>query len=255
MLQLAHGAIHERRVGDVARERLQLAARAPAGVHVDGLEAVGEPGDAHGTVRSLHRSMVATRRLDTLACMTDRDITDPDIEAYATAHTTPEPAYLTAVEADTRARLPRIAGMLTGRLEGRFLTMLAAMLGARRILEIGTFTGYSALSMAEGMADGGTLITCEIDPRHAAVARANIAASPHAGRIEVRDGPALDTMRALEGPFDLIFIDADKEGYPAYYDEALRLLAPQRASSRLTTRCGAAGSWTPSQPTRAPSAI
>ena len=158
--------------------------------------------------------------------MTERDITDPQIEAYAVAHTSPEPAYLAAVDRDTHARFPSRAGMLTGRLEGRFLTMLVAMLGARRILEIGTFTGYSALSMADAMGDDGTLITCELDEQHAAVARANIAASPHAGRIEVREGPALDTVRALDGPFDLIFIDANKQGYPAYYEEALRLVAP-----------------------------
>lgn len=158
--------------------------------------------------------------------MTERDITDPDVEAYAAAHTSPEPAYLSAVEADTRARFPSIKGMLTGRLEGRFLTALAAMTGARRILEIGTFTGYSALSMADGMAEGGSVITCELDPQHAAVARANIASSPHAGRIEVREGPALDTLRGLDGPFDLVFIDANKLGYAAYYEEALRLLAP-----------------------------
>jgi caffeoyl-CoA O-methyltransferase len=158
--------------------------------------------------------------------MTARQITNPEVDSYAAAHTSPEPAYLAAVEADTRARFPAIQGMLTGRLEGRFLATLVAITGARRILEIGTFTGYSALSMADGMADGGTIVTCELDPRHAAVARANIAASPHVGRIEVREGPALETVQGLEGPFDLVFIDANKPGYPAYYEEALRLLAP-----------------------------
>jgi caffeoyl-CoA O-methyltransferase len=107
--------------------------------------------------------------------------------------------------------------------------MLAAMLHARRILEIGTFTGYSALSMADGMAADGRIVTCELDPRHAAAARSNIAASPHSGRIEVLEGPALATMASLDGPFDLIFIDADKQGYPAYYEAAFRLLAPHGA--------------------------
>ena len=158
--------------------------------------------------------------------MSDRRITDPDIEAYCAAHTSAEPPYLAAVEADTRSRFRSQSGMLTGRLEGHFLTLLAAMLGARRILEIGTFTGYSALSMAAGMPDDGTLVSCEIHPDHAAVARANIAASPHAGRIEILEGPALDTLRGLSGPFDLVFIDADKVTYPDYYDEARRLLAP-----------------------------
>jgi caffeoyl-CoA O-methyltransferase len=157
--------------------------------------------------------------------MTERWITRPDIDDYSAAHTTDAPVQLSGVEADTRARFADRFGMLTGRLEGRFLKLLAGSIGARRILEIGTFTGYSALSMAEGMAPGGTLITLELDEEHAKVARANIAASPLAGRIEVREGPALETLATLEPGFDLVFIDADKAGYPAYFEEALRLLA------------------------------
>jgi caffeoyl-CoA O-methyltransferase len=158
--------------------------------------------------------------------MTERWITQPDVEAYAAAHTTDAPAQLAGVEADTRARFEDRFGMLTGRLEGRFLKLLAGITGARRVLEIGTFTGYSALSMAEGLPAGGIVITLELDPTHAQVARANIAASPLADRIEVREGPALETLATLEPPFDLVFIDADKSGYPAYFEEALRLLAP-----------------------------
>jgi caffeoyl-CoA O-methyltransferase len=158
--------------------------------------------------------------------MADRGITRPEIEAYCASHTTDVPPQLSAVDADTRSRFAGIAGMLTGRLEGRFLKLLAGVTGARRILEIGTFTGYSAISMAEGMAAGGKVITLELDPTHAEVARANIAASPQADRIEVRVGPALETLGTLEPPFDLVFIDADKDGYPAYFEEALRLLAP-----------------------------
>ncbi len=116
--------------------------------------------------------------------------------------------------------------MLTDRLEGRFLAMLAALAGARRVLEIGTFTGYSALSLAEGVGPGGRVVTCEVSPEHAEVARRNIAASPLADRIEVRLGPALETLASLEGSFDLVFIDADKPSYPDYYEAALRLLAP-----------------------------
>jgi caffeoyl-CoA O-methyltransferase len=158
--------------------------------------------------------------------MATNTITHPAIEAYSTEHTTAEPDYLAEVDRDTRERFSSLSMMLTGRLEGRFLGMLAAMLGARRILEIGTFTGYSALAMAEGMAPDGTIVTCELNPRHAAVARSNIAASPFAGRIEVREGPAIETVAGLEGPFDLVFIDADKPGYPAYYEAALPLLGP-----------------------------
>jgi caffeoyl-CoA O-methyltransferase len=116
--------------------------------------------------------------------------------------------------------------MLTGRLEGRLLRILAALLGARRILEVGTFTGYSALSMAEGLAPDGRLITLELDPDHAAAARANFAASPFADRIELLEGPALESIAGLDGPFDLVFIDADKPNYAAYYEAALRLLSP-----------------------------
>ncbi len=158
--------------------------------------------------------------------MTERWITQPDIENYSAAHTTDAPAQLSAVEADTRARFADRFGMLTGRLEGRFLKLLAGITGARRILEIGTFTGYSAISMAEGMSADGTVTTLELDPEHARVARANIAASAVAGRIEVREGAALGTLATLEPGFDLVFIDADKDGYPAYFEEALRLLAP-----------------------------
>jgi caffeoyl-CoA O-methyltransferase len=161
--------------------------------------------------------------------MARRAITNPDVERYAADHSTPPPDYLAAVVRDTKARFSDRAGMLTGPIEGCFLELLAAMLHARRILEIGTFTGYSALSMADGMAPDGRIVTCELDPRHAAAARSNIAASPHAGRIEVLEGPALATMARLEGPFDLIFIDADKQGYPAYYEAAFRLLAPNGA--------------------------
>jgi caffeoyl-CoA O-methyltransferase len=158
--------------------------------------------------------------------MTDRWITEPDIESYAAAHTTDVPAQLAAVESDTRARFADRFGMLTGRLEGRFLKLLAGITAARRVLEVGTFTGYSAISMAEGMAAGGTLITLEVDPEHARVARANIAASGYSDRIEVLEGPALRSLSRLEPVFDLVFIDADKDGYPAYFEEALRLLAP-----------------------------
>jgi len=158
--------------------------------------------------------------------MTERWITQPDIETYSAEHTTDAPAQLTALEAATRARFADRFVMLTGRLEGRFLKLLAGITGARRILEVGTFTGYSAISMAEGMGPGGSLITLELDPEHANVARANIAAAGLADRIEVRVGPALDSLAKLEPGFDLVFIDADKDGYPAYFEEALRLLAP-----------------------------
>ena len=117
--------------------------------------------------------------------------------------------------------------MLTGTVEGRFLEMLVWIAGARRILEIGTFSGYSALSMAAALPDDGEIVSCEIDEKHAEFARRHIEGSPHAGRIDVRVGPAMETIRELDGPFDLVFIDADKPGYSGYFEATLPLLAPR----------------------------
>jgi len=157
--------------------------------------------------------------------MHERPIADPDLEAYAAAHSTPEPDWLAAVTAATRSESP-LHGMMVGHLVGRFLGMLVAFARPRRILEIGTFTGYSALAMAAGLPPDGRIVTLELDPEHAALARRNIDASPHAGQVEIRVGPAIDSLAALEGPFDLVLIDADKESYRAYYEASLPLLAP-----------------------------
>ena len=111
---------------------------------------------------------------------------------------------------------------------GRLLGILARAVGARRILEIGTLGGYSAIHLARALPEDGRLITLELDPRHAAVARENLAAAGLAARAEVRLGRALDLLPgcAAEAPFDLAFIDADKESYPAYLDWCLRLVRP-----------------------------
>jgi caffeoyl-CoA O-methyltransferase len=153
------------------------------------------------------------------------DLVAPDIDAYADAHTSPPPAYLATLDREARAELP-YAAMLSGPVVGRFLETLVAFRGARTVLEIGTYAGGSALWMARGLAEGGQVITCEIDETHAAFARRHFAASPHADRVDLRVGPALDTIAALPGPFDLVFIDADKAGYPAYLDAVLPKLAP-----------------------------
>jgi predicted O-methyltransferase YrrM len=150
-------------------------------------------------------------------------ITDPDVERYATDRTSPFPEFMQRIAASTRAEM-RAPEMLAGELQGRFLEFLMFALKARRVLELGTYSGYSALAMASSMPPGGEIITCEADPDTAAVARRNIAASPYASMIDVREGPALDTIAELSGPFDFIFIDADKSGYPAYYDACLPLL-------------------------------
>jgi caffeoyl-CoA O-methyltransferase len=152
------------------------------------------------------------------------NIVDPAVEEYAAAHTTPEPDHLRSVAERTHESMDA-PGMMVGRTEGRFLEMLVHLAQAERVLEIGTFTGYSALAMAAALPPDGRIITCDVDPKAAGMAREHIAASPHADRIEVRLGPALETMAALQGPFDLVFIDADKGNYRNYYEAALPLLA------------------------------
>lgn len=151
-------------------------------------------------------------------------IVDPPVERYAEEHTTPPPEHLVALAEETRATLST-PQMMTGPVEGRFLELLVFATAARRVLEIGTFSGYSALSMAAGLPADGRIVTCEIDPDVAEVARRHIEASPYADRIEQRVGPALETLEQLEGPFDLVFIDADKQGYADYVEAALPKLA------------------------------
>lgn len=149
------------------------------------------------------------------------------IEDYVRAHTAPASALLAELEAHTRAQRDD-AGMLIGPVEGALLRLLVGLLGARRVLEVGLYTGYSALTMAEALPADGRLISCDIDPVTAAVAQAFFARSPCGAKIEIRLAPGLDVLQALQGgaPFDLVFLDADKENYPAYYDLALALLRP-----------------------------
>src|SRR3954454_19292425 len=111
--------------------------------------------------------------------------------------------------------------MLSGHVEGRLLETLVHATGARRVLEFGTFTGYSALSMAAALPDGGEVITLELSEAHAEIARRHIDASPYADRVKLLLGPALDSLESVDGEFDLVFIDADKGGYPLYYEAAL----------------------------------
>jgi caffeoyl-CoA O-methyltransferase len=147
-----------------------------------------------------------------------------DVERYAEEHTTAPPPNLVALADETRATLSS-PQMMTGCLEGRFLELLVFAAGARRVLELGTFSGYSALSMAAGLPPDGRITTCEVDPDVAAVARRHIAESPYADRIEVRVGPALETIAELPGPFDLVFIDADKPSYRDYFEATLPKLS------------------------------
>jgi predicted O-methyltransferase YrrM len=153
-------------------------------------------------------------------------IVPEEIEAYAAAHTTPPEQLLAELAEETKATL-RSPQMLTGPIEGRFLELLVFGLGAKRVLELGTYSGYSALSMAAGLPEGGHIDTCEYEEKHAEVAQRYIARSPHADRITVHVGPALETIERLEGEFDFVFIDADKTNYRNYYEALLPRLTPR----------------------------
>ncbi len=140
-----------------------------------------------------------------------------EIDAYASAHTRSRPPLLNELRAHTLANIDS-PQMQVGRVEGTLLKMLATLVGARRILEVGTYTGYSALCMAEALPDDGVLITCDRSEAYTAVARDYFARSPHGAKIEIRMGDGLATVNALDDtPFDMAFLDADKARYPDYY--------------------------------------
>jgi len=151
-------------------------------------------------------------------------IVEPQVEEYAEAHTTPDGELFERLAEETRAKTTA-PQMMVGRIEGRFLATLVALSGARRILEFGTFTGYSSISMASALPADGKVITLDVDPEATAIARRYMDESGHGDKIEIRLGPALETLQDVEGPFDLIFIDADKPNYVNYYESALPLLA------------------------------
>jgi caffeoyl-CoA O-methyltransferase len=152
------------------------------------------------------------------------DLVAAPIGDYALAHTTAPSALLQELLATTEAEMGQRARMLSGPIEGRLLQMLAMAMDARRVLEVGMFTGFSTLMLAAGMAEDGELITCEMDPKAIAFAQSFFARSPFGHKITIREGPALDTLRTLSGPFDLAFIDADKPNYINYYEAILPLL-------------------------------
>lgn len=154
-------------------------------------------------------------------------IVAPELEEYCRAHSTPPGPLLKELAAYTRTHC-RSPEMLTGPVEGAFLRMLVQLSGARRVLEIGTYTGYSALSMATGLPDDGELITCDIDPETSAIAQSFFDRSPHRDKIRLLRGRAVRTLKTLaaEPPFDFAFLDADKESYIDYYDALLPRLRP-----------------------------
>jgi len=115
-------------------------------------------------------------------------------------------------------------GMMVGPIEGALLRLLVRLTAAKRVLEIGMFTGYSALAMAAALPEDGQLIICDVNPETSEIARRYFASSPHGHKIEIKLGPAKETLKNLQGPFDLCFIDADKQGYGAYYDACIDLV-------------------------------
>lgn len=135
----------------------------------------------------------------------------------------PDPVLDAALEANALGGLPAID---VSPAQGKQLHLLARSIGARRILEVGTLGGYSTIWLARALPADGQLVTCELEPRHAEVARSNLARAGLAGLVEVRVGPALDTLPGLDGPFDLAFIDADKASNVEYFQHALRLSRP-----------------------------
>ncbi len=150
-----------------------------------------------------------------------------DIERYAVEHTSPLPDYLQELTDYTYENMS-IPQMLSGPIEGTLLQTLVWTTDAKRVLEIGTFTGFSSQMMAAALPDDGVLVTCDIDPEAARVAREFYAKSPHGHKIDLRLGPALETLETLsDWVFDVVFIDADKTGYAAYYEKAVELLAPR----------------------------
>jgi caffeoyl-CoA O-methyltransferase len=152
------------------------------------------------------------------------DLVDPKVEQYAERLTSPHDELLAALSAETAAQLGHTS-MLTGPVAGRFLELLVWFGRPRRVLEIGTFSGHSALAMAAALPDDGRIDCCEIDPERAAFAQRWFDRSPHGSKITLHVGPALETIDGLEGDFDLVFVDADKPGYVDYYEAVLPRLS------------------------------
>jgi caffeoyl-CoA O-methyltransferase len=151
-------------------------------------------------------------------------ITAPDVARYAVEHTTPPPPHLADVAEVTRSST-QSPGMMLGLVASRLLEALVVAGGATRVLEIGTFTGYGALSIAARLPTSGRVTTIEFDPEHVEIARRHIDSSAHADRIELIAGDARAIVPELPGPFDLVFIDAWKPDYVHYFDAVVPKLA------------------------------
>ena len=151
-------------------------------------------------------------------------VVEPTVEAYAEAHSSPNGELFERLAAETHEKtdLPQ---MMVGLLEGSLLAFIVRLVGARRVLELGTFTGYSSISMALALPPGGRVITCDVNEETNAIAARYAEEAGVADKIDFRLGAALETVAGLDGPFDLVFIDADKPNYVNYYEATLPLLA------------------------------
>jgi caffeoyl-CoA O-methyltransferase len=150
-----------------------------------------------------------------------------ELHSYIVEHGARQDDVLRRLAAET-AELGSIAVMQIAPEQGAFMTLMARAIRARRALELGTFTGYSAICVARGLPDDGELIACDVNEEWTAIARRYFEEAGVADKIDLRIGPALATLREMSGdePFDFAFIDADKVGYLDYYEEVLRLLRP-----------------------------
>lgn len=149
----------------------------------------------------------------------------PDLEHYAELNTTPEPDHLRALAEETRANV-ELPNMLSGHLQGRFLSMISHLVAPKLVLDIGTYTGYSAICLAEGLAPDGSLHTVDINTALASMVDRHFKASGFHERIQQHLAPALEVIPRIEGLFDLVFIDADKQNYSNYFDLVIDRVRP-----------------------------
>jgi caffeoyl-CoA O-methyltransferase len=152
----------------------------------------------------------------------------PQLHAYLLAHSAPADPVTRELADETARLFPGSAGMQIGSEQGTFMTLLARIAGARNAVEVGTFTGYSAICLARGLADGGRLLCCDVSDEWTSVARRFWQKAGVADRIELRLGPAIETLRSLPAvpALDLAFIDADKQGYVGYWEEIVPRVTP-----------------------------
>jgi predicted O-methyltransferase YrrM len=158
----------------------------------------------------------------------DVDASHDTVSDYLIAHSAPEDDVLARLAEETRTSFADVSGMQISADEGALLTLLTRLTGARNAVEVGTFTGYSSICIARGLADGGRLLACDVSGEWTSLAQRYWAEAGVADRIELRLAPAVETLAALpeEPTIDLAFVDADKESYPTYYEELVRRLRP-----------------------------